>query len=171
MIIAELTLYYTKNGGYKNITELNGKIYSDNKFKDFFDRYEKTLKARNQSKIRFETFKAKLSPPPIRHSRDARSLETLDNGLLDVVGLKLFIVCLVIVKDPLHQRRLRGMPQRQWGRWFTCHCSFPALLKILRPPLRQVIRKHHPTSLPLHELDQSTYNEIERLQPFCHVGR
>ena len=58
MIIAELTLYYTKNGGYKNITELNGKIYSDNKFKDFFDRYEKTLKERNQSKIRFETFKA-----------------------------------------------------------------------------------------------------------------
>ena len=58
MIIAELTLHYTKNGGYKNITELNGKIYSDNKFKDFFDRYEKTLKARNQSKIRFETFKA-----------------------------------------------------------------------------------------------------------------
>jgi hypothetical protein len=42
----------------ENITELNGKIYSDNKFKDFFDRYEKTLKARNQSKIRFETFKA-----------------------------------------------------------------------------------------------------------------
>ena len=58
MIIAELTLYFSKNGGYKNITELNGKIYSDNKFKDFFDRYEKTLKARNQSKIRFETFKA-----------------------------------------------------------------------------------------------------------------
>ena len=58
MIIAELTLYFTKNGGYKNITELNGKIYSDKKFKDFFDRYEKTLKVRNQSKIRFETFKA-----------------------------------------------------------------------------------------------------------------
>jgi|TARA_R100001460_G_scaffold63736_4_gene103938 hypothetical protein len=58
MIVAELTLYYTKFGGYKNITELNGKIYSDKKFKDFFDRYEKTLKARNQSKIRFETFKA-----------------------------------------------------------------------------------------------------------------
>ena len=53
MIIAELTLYFTKNGGYKNITELNGKIYSDNKFKDFFYRYEKTLKVRNQSKIRF----------------------------------------------------------------------------------------------------------------------
>ena len=58
MIVGELTLYYTKFGGYKNITELNGKIYSDKKFKDFFDRYEKTLKARNQSKIRFETFKA-----------------------------------------------------------------------------------------------------------------
>ena len=58
MIVAELTLYYTKFGGYKNITELNGKIYSDKKFKDFFDRYEKTLKAWNQSKIRFETFKA-----------------------------------------------------------------------------------------------------------------
>ena len=24
MIVAELTLYFTKNGGYKNITELNG---------------------------------------------------------------------------------------------------------------------------------------------------
>ena len=58
MIIAELTLYFTKNGGYKNITELNGKIYSDNKFKVFFDRYEKTLKERNRPKIRFETFKA-----------------------------------------------------------------------------------------------------------------
>ena len=58
MIIAELTVYYQQNGGYKNITELNGKIYSDKKFKDFFDRYEKTLKVRNQSKIRFETFKA-----------------------------------------------------------------------------------------------------------------
>ena len=58
MIIAELTLYYTKNGGYKNINELNGKIYTDKKFRDFFDRYEKTLKVRNQSKIRYETFKA-----------------------------------------------------------------------------------------------------------------
>lgn len=58
MIIAELTLYYTKNGGYKNITELNGKIYSDKKFKDFFERYKKTLKERNRSKIRYESFKA-----------------------------------------------------------------------------------------------------------------
>ena len=58
MIIAELTLYFTKNGGYKNITELNGLIYSDKRFKEFFDRYEKTLKERNRAKIRFESFKA-----------------------------------------------------------------------------------------------------------------
>jgi len=58
MIIAELTLYFSKNGGYKNITELNGYIYSDNKFKDYFDRYERTLKQRNRAKIRFESFKA-----------------------------------------------------------------------------------------------------------------
>ena len=58
MIIAELTVNITTNGGYKNITELNGKIYSDNKFKDFVERYRKTLKERNRSKIRYESFKA-----------------------------------------------------------------------------------------------------------------
>ena len=58
MIIAELTVHITTNGGYKNITELNGKIYSDNKFKDFVERYGKTLKERNRSKIRYESFKA-----------------------------------------------------------------------------------------------------------------
>tara|TARA_X000001388_G_scaffold33953_1_gene23999 strand:- start:399 stop:761 length:363 start_codon:yes stop_codon:yes gene_type:complete len=58
MIVAELTVYYSRKGGYKNITELNGLIYSDTKFKDYFDRYEMTLKKRNQSKIRFESFKA-----------------------------------------------------------------------------------------------------------------
>ena len=58
MIVAELTVYYTRKGGYKNMTELNGLIYSDTKFKDYFDRYEMTLKKRNQSKIRFESFKA-----------------------------------------------------------------------------------------------------------------
>ena len=58
MIVAELTLYFSKNGGYKNITELNGLIYSDKKFKEFFDRYEKTLKERNRAKIRFESFQA-----------------------------------------------------------------------------------------------------------------
>jgi hypothetical protein len=58
MIIAELTVYYSRKGGYKNMTELNGLIYSDTKFKDYFDRYERTLKERNRSKIRFESFKA-----------------------------------------------------------------------------------------------------------------
>ena len=58
MIIAELTLEHSKKSSYKNSTELNGLIYSDNKFKQFFDRYSGTLKARNRSKIRYETFKA-----------------------------------------------------------------------------------------------------------------
>ena len=58
MLIAELTLEHTKNSGDKNMTELNGHIYSDEKFKQFTDRYRETLKARNRSKIRYETFKA-----------------------------------------------------------------------------------------------------------------
>ena len=58
MIIAELTLEHTRNSSYKNTTELNGLIYSDNKFKQWFERYKTTLKARNRSKIRYETFKA-----------------------------------------------------------------------------------------------------------------
>jgi len=58
MIIAELTIYYSRKANYKNMTELNGLIYSDTKFRDYLDRYEKTLKQRNQSKIRFESFRA-----------------------------------------------------------------------------------------------------------------
>ena len=58
MIVAELTLEHSKNSSYKNTTELNGLIYSDNKFKKWFDRYKTTLKERNRSKIRYETFKA-----------------------------------------------------------------------------------------------------------------
>ena len=58
MVIAELTIYYSRKGNYKNMTELNGLIYSDTKFKDYFDRYERTLKQRNRSKIRFDSFKA-----------------------------------------------------------------------------------------------------------------
>ena len=58
MIIAELTIYFSKNSKYKNMTELNGLIYSDQKFKDYLDRYQRTLKERNRSKIRFESFKA-----------------------------------------------------------------------------------------------------------------
>ena len=45
MIIAELTLEHSKNSSYKNTTELNGPIYSDNKFKQWFERYKTTLKA------------------------------------------------------------------------------------------------------------------------------
>jgi len=58
MIVAELTIYYTRKGGYKNMTELNGYINSDNKIKDFAIRYEKVLKERNRSKIRYDTFKS-----------------------------------------------------------------------------------------------------------------
>ena len=58
MIIAELTVYYSKKSNYKNMTELNGLIYTDNKFKDYLDRYQKTLKERNRAKIRFDSFRA-----------------------------------------------------------------------------------------------------------------
>lgn len=57
MIIAELTLHFTKNVRYKNTTELNAHIYSDQRFKDFNKRFEKVLNERNRSKIRYETFK------------------------------------------------------------------------------------------------------------------
>ena len=57
MIVAELTVYYSKNTSYKNTSELNSHIYSDKKFKDFVERYRKTLKGRNRSKIRHETYK------------------------------------------------------------------------------------------------------------------
>ena len=57
MLIAELTLHYSKNVRYKNTTELNAHIYSDQKFKDFNKRFEKVLNERNRSKIRYETFK------------------------------------------------------------------------------------------------------------------
>ena len=57
MIIAELTLFYSRNKSYKNIKELDGLIYTHVKFKDFIDRYNGTLNRRNRAKIRFETFK------------------------------------------------------------------------------------------------------------------
>ena len=57
MIIAELTLYHSKFSSYKNSTELNGLIYSDDKYKQWFDRYKPVLKDRNRSKIRYETYK------------------------------------------------------------------------------------------------------------------
>ena len=58
MIIAELTLEHSKNSSYKNTTELNGLIYSDDKYKQWFDKYKPVLKARNRSKVRYETFKS-----------------------------------------------------------------------------------------------------------------
>ncbi len=57
MLVSELTLYYCQNVKYKNTTELNAHIYSDKRFKDFNDRFEKVLRERNRSKIRYETFK------------------------------------------------------------------------------------------------------------------
>lgn len=57
MIIAELTLQFSKNKNYNNMKELDGLIYTHEQFKDFTDRYSKTLKKRNRAKIRFESFK------------------------------------------------------------------------------------------------------------------
>ena len=57
LIVSELTLYYSQNIKYKNTSELNAHIYSDKRYKDFVDRYSKTLSARNKSRIRFESFK------------------------------------------------------------------------------------------------------------------
>ena len=57
MLVAELTIYYSQNISYKNTSELNAHIYSDKRIKDYFQRYGKTLKERNRSKIRYETFK------------------------------------------------------------------------------------------------------------------
>ena len=57
LIISELTLHYSQNVKYKNTSELNAHIYSDPRIKDFNIRYEKVLKQRNRSKIRFESFK------------------------------------------------------------------------------------------------------------------
>ena len=57
MIIAELTLQFSQNKSYKNMKELDGLIYTHEKFKDYADRYSETLKKRNRAKIRFESFK------------------------------------------------------------------------------------------------------------------
>jgi len=57
MIIAELTLQFSKNKNYNNMKELDGLIYTHEQFKDYADRYSETLKKRNRAKIRFESFK------------------------------------------------------------------------------------------------------------------
>ena len=57
MIIAELTLQFSRQKMYKNMKELDGLIFTHEKFRDFANRYSETLKKRNRAKIRFESFK------------------------------------------------------------------------------------------------------------------
>ncbi len=57
MIIAELTLQFSRQKMYKNMKELDGLIFTHEKFRDFTNRYSETLKKRNRAKIRFESFK------------------------------------------------------------------------------------------------------------------
>ena len=38
--------------------ELDGVLYTHDKFKDYTNRYSETLKKRNRAKIRFESFRA-----------------------------------------------------------------------------------------------------------------
>tara|TARA_R100000329_G_scaffold45066_3_gene42189 strand:+ start:2187 stop:2540 length:354 start_codon:yes stop_codon:yes gene_type:complete len=58
MIVAELTISFSRQKMYKNIKQLDGLIYTHEKFRDFTNRYSETLKRRNRAKIRFESFKA-----------------------------------------------------------------------------------------------------------------
>ena len=44
MIIAQLTLQFSRNKNYNNMKELDGLIYTHEQFKDFTDRYSETLK-------------------------------------------------------------------------------------------------------------------------------
>ena len=57
MIVAELTLQFSRQKMYKNMKELDGLIFNHEKFRDFTNRYSETLKKRNRAKIRFESFK------------------------------------------------------------------------------------------------------------------
>lgn len=57
MIIAELTLQFSRQKMYKNMKELDGLIFTHEKFRDFTNRFSETLKKRNRAKIRFESFK------------------------------------------------------------------------------------------------------------------
>jgi len=58
MIVADLTLQFSRQKMYKNMKELDGLLYTHEKFRDFANRYSETLKRRNRAKIRFESFKA-----------------------------------------------------------------------------------------------------------------
>ena len=58
MIVADLTLQFSRQKMYKNMKELDGLLYTHDKFRDFTERYSETLKRRNRAKIRFESFRA-----------------------------------------------------------------------------------------------------------------
>ena len=58
MIVADLTLQFYLKKMYKNMKEIDGLLYTHDKFRDFTERYSETLKRRNRAKIRFESFKA-----------------------------------------------------------------------------------------------------------------
>ena len=58
MIVADLTLQFSRQKMYKNMKELDGLLYTHDKFRDFTERYSETLKRRNRAKIRFESYKA-----------------------------------------------------------------------------------------------------------------
>ena len=58
MIVADLTLQFSRQKMYKNMKELDGLLFTHEKFRDFTERYSETLKRRNRAKIRFESFKA-----------------------------------------------------------------------------------------------------------------
>ena len=56
ILISELTRKYMGTN-YKNSSELNAYIYSDDRFKEFTKEYGESLKKRNRAKVRYETFK------------------------------------------------------------------------------------------------------------------
>ena len=58
MIVADLTLQLSRQKMYNNMKQLDGLLYTHEKFRDFTERYSETLKRRNRAKIRFESFKA-----------------------------------------------------------------------------------------------------------------
>ena len=46
MIVAELTLQFSRQKMYKNMKELDGLIFNHDKFRDFTNRFSETLKAK-----------------------------------------------------------------------------------------------------------------------------
>ena len=50
MIVAELTLQFSRQKMYKNMKELDGLIFNHDKFRDFANRYSETLKKGTEPK-------------------------------------------------------------------------------------------------------------------------